>query len=293
MSATFHKELAKLSRAKKIISLLPARIRFRIAKALYDYQSDKIHGIDLVAPLQNDGLVCFINTKDLIGWKIFFFGEYEKDTNRILAQHLKNTDIVIEAGANMGSETLLISKLVKDGHVYGFEPNPYTFERLKINTSVNELKNVSIYDIALGEKDNSIQFNIYPRDFCNSGMSSKYMATSQTRKIDVVQKTLDSFVKENKLTKVDFIKMDIQGAEMDMLMGANDTITRFKPTIFTEACEPYNNTKELFAKIKGYGYNIYLIGENKTDLMKSVAEVKDGNWLAIFGENTSGQRRGI
>ena len=281
MALTFHKELSRLSRAKSVMSLCPARARFRVAKALYDYQSDNIHGIDLVAPLQGDGLVCFLNTKDLIGWKIFFFGEYEADTNRVLAEYLKPDDIVIEAGANMGSETLLISRLVAKGHVYGFEPNPYVFERLKINVSINELKNVDVFDIALGETDCTVQFNIYPKNFCNSGMSSKYMETSQTRKIDVAQQTLDSFIKDRNIIKVDFIKMDIQGAEMDMIMGAHETILKFKPTIFTEACRPYNDTDALYGKLKGYGYDVCLIGDKGAVSMNSVSEVKDGNWLAI------------
>jgi FkbM family methyltransferase len=271
MALTFHKELSKLNRAKSIMSLCPKRARFRVAKALYDYQSDDIHGIDLVAPLQGDGLVCFLNTKDLIGWKIFFFGEYEADTNRV----------VIEAGANMGSETLLISRLACKGHVYGFEPNPYVFERLKINVSINELKNVDVFDIALGETDRTVNFNIYPKNFCNSGMSSKYMETSQTRKIDVPQQTLDSFINERNIGKVDFIKMDIQGAEMDMIVGAHETILKYKPTIFTEACRPYNDTDTLYAKLSGYGYEVCLIGDKETIPMKSASEVKDGNWLAI------------
>lgn len=281
MPGNYYNELNRLTRAKKIISLLPQRVRFRAAKALYDYESPAIHGIDLVAPMQEDGVVCFINTKDLIGWKIFFFGAYETGTNNILAKYIKPTDVVIEAGANMGSETVLIGKMLKGGHLYAFEPNPYTFERLKINISINELANVSAHDVALGESNGGIQFNIYPKDFCNSGMSSKYMETSKTRKIDVVQKTLDTFVAESGIAKVDFIKMDIQGAEMDMIVGASGIISQFKPTIFTEACEPYNDTKQLYEKLKGFGYNIYLIGDNDTTLMSTINEMKDGNWLCL------------
>ncbi len=210
MADTYHKELLTLSRTKNVISSLPSRLRFRTAKKLYNYESDNINGIDLVAPLQNDGLVCFINTKDIIGWKIFFFGEYEAGTNKILAKHIKKNDVVIEAGANLGSETLLLSRLVGDaGHVYAFEPNPYTFQRLSFNVSINDLKNVTCSDIAVGEKDGEISFNIYPKGFCNPGMSSKYMETKNTRKITVAQKTIDSFVKENNIKKLDFIKMDI------------------------------------------------------------------------------------
>ena len=282
MPNKYFKELSILTRTKRIISALPGRLRFRVAKALYDYESTYVHGIDIVAPLGNDNLSCFINTKDLIGWKIFFFGEYESDTNKVLSKYMKPGYTVIEAGANIGSETLLISKQLKHGHIYAFEPNPYTYERLKINVSINELDNVSTYDYALGESNCNIQFNIYPKDFCNSGMSSKYMETSKTKKIDVVQKTLDTFVVENNIPKVDFIKMDIQGAEMDMIMGAADTITKFKPIIFTEAYQVYNDTFRLYEKLKKFGYNIYLIEENGTASALQQQDINDGNWLAIY-----------
>ena len=282
MSVTFFSELSKLSRTKGIVSLLPARARLRIAKALYNYESPAIHGIDMVVPLQNEGLVCFINTKDLIGWKIFFLGEYEAGTNKVLAKYIKKGDVVIEAGANLGSETLLLSKMVGNGRVYGFEPNPYTFERLSINVAINNLENVKVFDIAMGESDGNISFNIYPKGFCNPGMSSKYMETSLTRKIDVVQKTLDTFVKEQNIETVNFLKMDIQGAEMDLLMGASATISKHKPTIFLEALILFNDTRALYEKFKEYGYNVYLIGEESIQKMATVADVQDGNWLAVF-----------
>lgn len=285
MAVSFKNELSRLSKTKKIISLLPQALRFRTAKALYNYESVKFKGIDIVAPLQDDGLVCLVNTKDLIGWKIFFFGEYENDTNKILELYLKQDDIVLEAGANIGSETLLISKILNKGTIYCFEPNPYSFERLKINISINELKNVYAYDYALGEADSKIKFHIYPKGFCNSGMSSKYMETSITHEITVIQKTVDTFVHENNITKLDFIKMDIQGAEMDLLNGASETLKRFKPTIFTEACEPYNDTKQLYEILVSLGYDVFHIKNLTTEKFNSVNEVRDGNWLAISKKN--------
>ncbi len=264
MSVPFYNELNKLSRAKKIISMIPERARLRVAKMLYDYEDASIHGIDIVVPLQDNGLVCFINTKDLIGWKIFFTGEYERGTNRVLEQYVKDGDVVIEAGANMGSETLLLSRLTGKGKVYGFEPNPYTFDRLKTNVSINELANVEVYDLAVGEKNGEISFNIYPKNFCNAGMSSKYMDTPLTRKITVNQQTLDSFVESHNINKVDFLKMDIQGAEMDLLAGAATMIARFKPIIFLEALQIYNDIQTMYAELGKYGYTVLNISDEGT-----------------------------
>ena len=281
MKLSFHSELSKLSITKKFLSFIPEQLRFRFAKARYNYESPDINGIDIVAPIQNDGLVCLVNTKDIIGWKIFFFGEYELGTNRILKKHLKEDFTVIEAGANIGSETLIISKLLTKGKIYCFEPNPIVFERLKINISINELNNVAVYDIALGESDEPVHFNIYPKGFCNQGMSSKYLDTPQTKKITVVQKTLDSFVIDNNIRSVDFIKMDIQGAEIDLIKGSIETIKNFRPAILTEADHYFSDIKVLYEMISSFGYDIYLINDQDTRKINSVNEVKDGNWLAF------------
>ncbi len=286
MAGTFFGELSKLGRAKRIASIVPARLKFKALRALYNYESEGVQGIDIVTPLQNDGLVCFVNTKDLIGWKIFFYGEYEASTNRILEKLVKKGDVVIEAGANIGSETLLLSRHVGDnGMIYGFEPNPYTFQRLKINVDINELSNVQVFELALGERDKDIHFNIYPKGFCNPGMSSKYMSTPITREISVKQLTLDSFVKEQGIKNVDFIKMDIQGAEMDLLDGSKEVITKYRPTIFTEAEDYFVNTEGLYNKLKGFGYDVSRINDNGvTTLLKSSSEIVPGNWIASAGK---------
>ena len=282
MSVPFYDELNKLSRARKIISMMPERARLRVAKMLYNYEDANIHGIDIIVPLQDKGLVCFINTKDLIGWKIFFTGEYERGTNRVLEQYVKEGDVVIEAGANMGSETLLLSRLTGKGKVYGFEPNPYRFDRLKTNVSINELTNVEVFEMAIGEKNGDISFHIYPKNFCNAGMSSKYMDTPLTRKITVPQQTLDSFVESHNINKVDFLKMDIQGAEMDLLAGAATMIAKYKPIIFLEALQIYNDIQAMYAELAKYGYTVHNISDEGTRPMNTATEVKEGNWLAMY-----------
>jgi len=287
----FSQELTRLSLTKRIVSLIPAQLKFRTAKFLYNYQSSKVNGIDIIVPYlshYNYLLNFSLNTKELIGWNIFFFGEYEPLTNKILKFCLKEGDIVIEAGANNGSETLLISKLIGRGIVYGFEPIPHVFQRLKTNIEINDLQgNVKIVDFALGEEDKTVQFNVFPKDFPNQGMSSKYLELSN--KINIQQKKLDSWVKEENLARIDFIKMDIQGAELDLLLGAEESILKFKPIIFTEADNELNMTKNLYNHLDKLGYSVYLI--NKEEL-KSLNEsnLKDGNWLAIHKDSSINSR---
>jgi hypothetical protein len=108
------------------------------------------------------------------------------------------------------------------------------------------------------------------------------METPLTRKITVQQKTLDTFVQEQGITKLDFLKMDIQGAEMDLLNGAALTIGKYKPTIFLEALALFNDTKALYEKFSAYGYSVYMIEDNGLKPIANTAAVQDGNWLALY-----------
>lgn len=108
---SYHKELRRLVFTKRLISLLPEKAQHRVAKKLYDYQSNNVQGIDMNVHYLHENVACLVNTKDLIGWNIFFFGAYEKNTNALLKQYVKHDDVVLEAGANIGSETILLSML--------------------------------------------------------------------------------------------------------------------------------------------------------------------------------------
>ncbi|WP_276134415.1 FkbM family methyltransferase [Polluticoccus soli] len=278
-------ELCRLAFGKMILPLVPSRLKRRVAMGIYNHTSPSVQGIDIV--VKQPGYKLMVNTKDLIGWNVFFFAEYEKSTNNVLGRFIKPGDTVIEAGANIGTETILLANLVGDnGKVYAFEPNKDVFNRLKHNAQViNKKNNVVCLDIALGEKDGTIQFNVYPDDYFNSGMSSKYHGATDV--VDVPQRTLDSMVSAEEISKVDFIKMDVQGAEPDVLAGAKNTMERFRPGIFLEADEHVN---ELFDTLTGADYTVYVIGDSGLEPIDKNAIRKaetHTNWLALPKEKAT------
>ncbi|GAA4462513.1 hypothetical protein GCM10023093_09260 [Nemorincola caseinilytica] len=279
----YERELQKLMRAKKILSLLPRRLRPRAAMLLYDYKRPDLAGIDITVPLQHMDLQCRINTKDLIGWELFFFGAYEPTTDHVLIQHVKTGDVVLEAGCHVGTETLLLAKLVGDeGHVYGFEPHPHSYSMLCDNIALNGLANVTAHNAAVGEASGDVRFNIFPQGHHNPGRSGRSVITDETREIVVQQYTIDAFVAENGIKRVDLLKMDIQGSEPDALKGAAATIATHRPMIYTEAIQKYADTGALYEAITAYGYTIYLARDKALMPIRSAAEVQNGNWLCRY-----------
>lgn len=135
----------------------PVRIPggYRFVSKIYSYNRSSFQkGVWLKKPYLNRKYALWINlfSKDLIDHKILFTGAYEKQTNKILESNLKVGDWVLEAGANTGTETVLISRLVGDsGKVLAFEPVDHVVKKLNENLSLNRINNVSVMPLALGD----------------------------------------------------------------------------------------------------------------------------------------------
>jgi len=136
-------------------------------------------------------------------------------------------DIVSDIGAYVGDTTLWFSKAVgPQGKVYAFEPEPRNFEKLKANIERNKITNVIPLQLALSENEGEMQV-------ASAGGSS--IMTQARTGTSVKVTTIDKFVGANKLPRVDFIKMDVEGHELKVLKGAHETIQAFKPSLAVSA----------------------------------------------------------
>ncbi|CAG0969612.1 MAG: FkbM family methyltransferase [Candidatus Methanoperedens sp.] len=135
----------------------------------------------------------------------------------------------IDVGANLGHFSLNIAKRTHCT-CYAFEPLPINIRNLKANVELNALKNIVIVPVALGENKGSSYFSTNLQTQAN-----RLVKVRDSSSIEVQCTTLDDFVYENKIGRVDFIKVDIQGAEFLFLKGAEKTINQFKPIIVLES----------------------------------------------------------
>ena len=135
---------------------------------------------------------------------------------------VKESDVVIDAGAWIGDFSAYAS--VKGANVFAFEPSKDAFEYLKQTKELNN--NIEILEKGLGDKSGSFYLsNIEGNSVANQIVNT----TNNTEKIEVT--TIDEFVKEYNLKRVDFIKADIEGFERYMLIGAKETLKRFAPKL--------------------------------------------------------------
>jgi FkbM family methyltransferase len=143
--------------------------------------------------------------------------------------HAKKGDIVVDVGAHIGKYTLIASKMVgPHGKVVAIEAHPENYEILKKNIALNKLTNVIALNFAVSSKEAMVKlyehgqeegFTIY-----NTIMTGRIMANNQNY-VEVHAKTLDSILLENAIKEVNWIKIDVEGAELEVLRGALNTLS--------------------------------------------------------------------
>jgi len=146
-------------------------------------------------------------------------------TRSQLRKYVKKDSVCVDVGANIGYWTLLMSQLGK--RVYSFEPDKYNYSLLDLNCRMNDCKDVIVMNVAVGGQNSTT--NLFHSDVC-TGMHRIYKSKWTTENFHQVPMiTLDSIIKE----KVDFIKIDVEGAELGVLQGATKLLEN-KPIIYME-----------------------------------------------------------
>lgn len=173
---------------------------------------------------------------------------------------IKEGDVVFDVGANIGTTALLFSRHAgKTGSVFAVEP--VTHQVLRKNMSANHVENVTAIPLAVAEKPGHTDILI--SDYClNSSISQSETPQgyhSFRKRIEL--STLDLLVEQLGIQRLDFIKMDIEGAEEWALRGAVKTIERYRPKwSISSYHQDFTNEAQhpkLVRLLKDYGYNIH------------------------------------
>ena len=206
-------------------------------------------------------------------------GRLDHDQNMLplLKPFIPLHGVVCDIGAFIGDHTIFYSNAVGEkGKVYAFEPSKEAFECLDYN--LNYKPNTFVYNMALGNTKGYVSTNEVED---NAGMN--FITESEK---GVILDTLDNFVENNNITQIDFIKIDVEGYELEVLKGAEKSINKFKPTLLIELNDLtlYRagiSRKDIFDFLDKNGYiyrNIYKekgIDEYQMDLISYVKENKN------------------
>lgn len=150
---------------------------------------------------------------------------------------LSQGHVVVDGGAGFGTFALLASRLVgPQGRVVAIEPVPDSLAALRATVKANELNNVIVVDRAIGSEPGATQIHLPEGGWSGAtGIAEMLPEGRRIRTYTVPVTTIDALVEELGLECVDFIKLNIEGMEKDALMGASETIRKYKPCISMSA----------------------------------------------------------
>ena len=172
--------------------------------------------------------------------KCWFFPRYargrihEKVVTEILVEALQSAKCFVDVGAHIGWYTCIASKHMPYGSVYGFEMDDLSFALLKKNIAINNCTNVEVYNVAVSESPGMVS---YKRDTKRPNPGFYLQANTKDENsagfVSVNSMILDEFLKSKGIVP-DVIKVDVEGAEMNVLMGMRQTLRSYKPILFLE-----------------------------------------------------------
>ncbi|MBA7480352.1 hypothetical protein ES707_15803 [subsurface metagenome] len=194
------------------------------------------------------------------------FGTYEIAELEMMLRLIKPGYTVFDIGANIGWHSINIAKSLPDASVFAFEPIPETFAYLKKNVEMNGVSNVQLYNFGFFNEEKELKFY-----FCDDSSASTSIANIEGRDdariMSCSVRKLDDFVAEHDL-KVNFIKCDVEGAELFVFQGGMESIRRHKPIILSEMvrkwCAKFDySPNKIIDLISGAGYKCFTVKGSK------------------------------
>ncbi len=206
-----------------------------------------------VVELAYPGLRMEVVPRDAIGRSVYLYGSFEERETRFMQTALRPGDLFVDVGANAGYYALLASRLVgEDGGVIAFEPSPAIRERLERNVRLNGLTNVSVSPQAVSLAEGEASF-YESSDARNSGLGSLLVGAGRSADARKVPTTSLDALAATLLRGIDVLKIDVEGAELDVFAGGERLLSRADaPLVVFES----SATAGSFSKLRSFGYEV-------------------------------------
>jgi FkbM family methyltransferase len=162
-------------------------------------------------------------------------GEFEPDTVSLMRLLCGSDSHVLDVGANIGMTALALSRVCSGGQVAAIEPVSRTFRYLKQNVIKAGVPNVKVFNFALGSGEGSVLMQGHPSNFACSFVADNYTIPAKdnfSQRVPV--KRLDDIFPDLSLDRLDFLKIDVEGFELEVLAGAKDILNAYRPIVFLE-----------------------------------------------------------
>lgn len=181
------------------------------------------------------------SVKDMVGPKddIYYknicgvpIDAFEPDLCHLIKHYLNEDGVYFDIGANVGGTVVPIGKYLRYGLVYAFEPS-CAYDYLVENVKMHSLTNAKLFNIALGEENGEANFKTGDCLAHSHRLSeNNYLTDEECGKVKIER--LNDIIKREKIEKIDFVKLDVEGYEKNVLEGCDDLIKNFNPIFYIE-----------------------------------------------------------
>ncbi len=213
---------------------------------------------------ERGGIRWHLDLREGIDFSIYLFGSFEPRTVALYTSRIQPGDVVLDIGANVGAHTLPFARCVNEsGRVHAFEPTEFGFAKLQENLRLNPELSARVVAEQLflvaragdaAANDLCASWPLVADPALHPEHGGRSVSTQGAR-----SETLDSYVERNALTRVDWIKIDVDGYEFSVLSGAERTLRRFRPKLILEfapylATEVGEGFEALVDLLRNHGY---------------------------------------
>ena len=169
-----------------------------------------------------------------VGWTCLELGVWEPHVEAWIGRLLRPGNVAVDIGANLGYFSAVMSRHVgAQGKVFAFEPVPKTLQQLYLTKLANRSENLTIYPVAVGETDSTVDLCFEPSVSGNASAFRRFHA-GHTETARVTMRSLDSLSASGLLPDAQLIKIDVEGNELNVLAGASAYLRRARPNIIFE-----------------------------------------------------------
>lgn len=186
-----------------------------------------------------------------------WLGTYERPVQRLFCEVIKRGDVIFDAGANVGFFTLLAARLAGgEGHVYAFEPLPANLASIGRHLTLNQVSNVTILPVALGERAGSVRFS--------TSTHRSMGRVTETGEIEVTLSSINELMKSAVVRPPQVMKMDIEGSELAALRGAS-SILSLRPLTIILSTHGYEQHEACWSLLTEWGFTLLVLKDGATD----------------------------
>jgi FkbM family methyltransferase len=238
------------------------RLPFPGLKQIARHVWNRLRPPDRVVIASVDGITYELHLRELIDSHLYYLGAFEAQSSTAIRRLCRPGDVALDIGANIGCHALKMAALTgESGRVIAFEPMPWARAKLERNLSLNAFRNVTVVSHGLSDAPGSarVHFRSSWSQIADGG-TTETPASTEPATIEFVR--LDDYLAAARVDRVDFIKLDVDGYEPQVLRGARQTLAAHHPIILMELVEypqraPGDALASVLALLADLGYRFF------------------------------------